>query len=413
MKGTLIVSSKQPVSLWRNLDYLLLWGGQTISNVGTGVSTIAYPLLVLAVTGSPAQAGFISAARALIYAILVLPAGALVDRWDRKQAMIICDLGRALSLGSIALAAALGHLTLPLLYVTSMVEVTLGTFFNIAEVSCLPQVVAREQLPSAMGRVQATDGIATLLGPPLGGVLFSMRALLPFLADALSYVVSVASLFFIRTSFQEQRSMKARRIHEEIVEGLRWVWRQPLIRAMAFITGVNVFCGAGYILIIIVIAQLQHAPDSVIGLIFGIGGVGGILGSLLVGPVQKRLSFAQIIVGTLWLTVVFWFALVALPGPILLGLITAALLFITPFYNAVYIGYRLALTPDALRGRVNSVARLIAFGFSPLGLALTGISLQYAGARITVLLAVGVQVILAVVAMANSSIRRARPLAET
>lgn len=402
----------KPVSLWRNLDYLLLWSGQTISNVGTGVSTIAYPLLVLTVTGSPAQAGFISAARALIYAILVLPAGALVDRLDRKRAMIICDVGRALSLGSIALAAALGHLTLTLLYATSVVEVALGTFFNIAEVSCLPQVVAKEQLPAAMGRVQATDGIATLLGPPLGGVLFAVRALLPFLADAVSYVASIASLFFIRTSFQELRGVKARRMHEEIIEGLRWVWQQPLIRAMAFITGVNVFCGAGYTLIIIIIAQLHHAPDSVIGLIFGFGGAGGILGSLLVGPIQKRLNFAQIIVGTLWLTALFWFALVALPEPILLGLITAALFFIVPFYNAVYIGYRLALTPDALRGRVNSVARLIAFGFSPLGLALTGISLQYAGARITVLLAVGVQAFLALVAMLNGAIRHARPLAE-
>lgn len=402
----------KPVSLWRNRDYLMLWGGQTISNVGTGVSTIAYPLLVLAVTGSPAQAGFISAARALIYAILVLPAGALVDRWDRKRAMMICDIGRALSLGSIALAAALGHLTLALLYASSAVEVTLGTFFNIAEVSCLPQVVAKEQLPDAMGRVQATDGIATLLGPPLGGALFAVRALLPFLADAVSYVVSVASLFFIRTSFQELRDVKARHIHVEIVEGLRWVWQQPLIRAMAFITGANVFCGAGYTLIIIVIAQMHHAPDSVIGLIFGLGGAGGILGSLLVGPVQKRLKFAQIIVGTLWLTATFWFALIILPGPILLGLITAALFFIIPFYNTVYISYRLALTPDALRGRVNSVARLIAFGFSPVGLALTGILLQYAGARITVLLAVGVQALLALVATLNGAIRRARPLTE-
>lgn len=406
------MASSKPVSLWRNLDYLLLWSGQTISNVGTGVSTIAYPLLVLAVTGSPAQAGFISAARALIYAILVLPAGALVDRWDRKRAMIICDVGRALSLGSIALAAALGHLTLTLLYATSVVEVALGTFFNIAEVSCLPQVVAKEQLPDAMGRVQATDGIATLLGPPLGGVLFAVRALLPFLADALSYVVSIASLFFIRTSFQEQRSEKSRRMHEEIIEGLRWVWQQPLIRAMAFITGVNVFCGAGYTLIIIIIAQLHHAPDSVIGLIFGFGGAGGILGSVLVGPAQKRLSFAQIIVGTLWITALFWFALVALPEPILLGLITALLFFMVPFYNTAYISYRLALTPDALRGRVNSVARLIAFGFSPLGLALTGISLQYAGPRITVLIAVGVQALLALVATLNGAIRRARPLAE-
>lgn len=407
-----MASTKQPVSLWRNLDYLLLWGGQTVSTIGTGVSTIAYPLLVLLVTGSPAQAGFISALRALVYVVLVLPAGALLDRWDRKQVMIICDMGRALSLGSIAFVAAFGHVTLLQLYITSLVEVALGTFFNIAEISCIPQVVAKEQLPSAMGRVQATDGIASLIGPPLGGTLFVLSSLFPFLADAVSYVVSVGTLLFIRTSFQEKHSKAVRHLHIEIAEGLRWLWREPLIRSMAFITGVNVFCGAGYTLIIIIIAQLHHASDSTIGLIFGIGGVGGILGSLLVGATQKRLSFAQIVVGTLWLTALFWSGLIVLPDALLLGLITATLFFITPFYNTIYISYRLALTPDALRGRVNSVARLMGFGLAPLGLALTGILLQVSGPQITLLLLIGVQVVLAVVATMNKPIRQAGPLAE-
>jgi predicted MFS family arabinose efflux permease len=406
-------STNRPGSLWHNLDYLLLWGGQTVSEIGTGVSTIAYPLLVLATTNSPAQAGLISAARTLVYVMLVLPAGALVDRWDRKRLMIICDMGRALSLGSVALAALSGHLTLALLYVTSIVEATLGTFFNIAEVSCLPQVVTKEQLPAAMGRTQATAGIATLLGPPLGGLLFSLRSLLPFLADAVSYIVSVGSLFLIRTSFQEQRSTVTRHLRREIMEGLRWVWHQPLIRSMALITGANVFCGSGYTLIIIIIAQLHHASDSTIGLIFGIGGAGTILGSLLVGSVLKRLSFAQIIVGMLWLTALFWLTLVALPGPLLLGLITAALFFMIPFYNTAYVSYRLALTPDALRGRVNSVARLIANGLAPLGLAFTGFMLQAVGPQFILLLLVGLQAGLALVATLNTAIRQAHSLKET
>ena len=405
-------STKQSISLWRNPDYLLLWGGQTVSDIGTGISTLAYPLLVLATMHSPAQAGLISAARTLVYVVLVLQAGALVDRWDRKRLMILCDAGRAFSLGSVALAALTGHLTLVLLYVTSVVEATLGTFFNIAEVSCLPQVVSQEQLPAAMGRTQATAGIATLLGPPLGGLLFSLRSSLPFLADAVSYVGSVGSLFFIRTSFQEQRKALKRHLRREIMEGLRWVWRQPLIRSMALITGVNVFCGSGYTLILIIIAQAHHMPDNVIGLIFGIGGIGGILGSLLVGAVQKRLSFAQIIAGVLWLTALDWAALIALPGAFWLSLITAALFFLIPFYNTAYISYRLALTPDALRGRVNSVARLIANGLAPLGLAFTGIMLQATGPQITLILLVGVQVALALVATMNTAIQQARSLAE-
>lgn len=398
--------------MWRNLDYMLLWGGQTVSNIGTGVSTIAYPLLVLAVTGSPAQAGFISAARSLVYVILVMPAGALVDRWDRKLAMISCDILRGVSLVSIAVAAALGHLTLEQLYITSVIEAAAGTFFNIAEVSCLPQVVAREQLPAAMGRVSATDGIATLLGPSLGGFLFAARRLLPFLADAVSYTVSVGSLFLIRTKFQERRIAVRRRLHEEIVEGLRWVWGQPLIRLLAAISCINIFCGSGITLIVIVIAQLHHAPANVIGLIFGIGGVGGILGSLSVGFITKRLSFAQVIISVLWLYVLFWLLLALLPSPLLLGMIIAAMLFIGPLYSTLSISYRLALTPDALRGRVNSVARLIAFGCAPLGLALTGVLLQYVGPQVTVLLSAAAQALLALAAIVNNPIRHARPLTE-
>src|SRR6266516_6961672 len=90
---------KRPVPLWRNRDYVLLWSGQMISSVGTRVSMLAFPLLVLAINHSPAQAGLIGAMRALPYALLILPAGALVDRWNRKRVMILCDIGRAIALG--------------------------------------------------------------------------------------------------------------------------------------------------------------------------------------------------------------------------------------------------------------------------------------------------------------------------
>src|SRR5579883_1500570 len=108
-------TSNRPASLWRNRDYLLLWGGQTLSNI-SGVSRIAYPLLVLAITGSPAQAGLIGALRALMYIVLILPAGALLDRWNRKQVMLICDTARAIGMASIPVAALTGYLTLAQLY---------------------------------------------------------------------------------------------------------------------------------------------------------------------------------------------------------------------------------------------------------------------------------------------------------
>src|SRR5438105_1203498 len=136
-------SSRRPASLWRNYDYLLLWSGQIISSIGTQVSDLAFPFLVLALTNSPAQAGFVGAAGMLPYLLFSLPAGALVDRWNRKRVMILCDSGRALSLGSIPLAFALGRLTLAQLYIVSLIEGTLFVFFNIAEVASLPRIVRK------------------------------------------------------------------------------------------------------------------------------------------------------------------------------------------------------------------------------------------------------------------------------
>src|SRR5215831_11349532 len=114
-----------PLPLWRNPDYLLLWGGQSISDIGSRVSLLALPLLMLALTHSPAQAGLLGALRGLPNLLFGLPAGAFIDRWNRKRVMLFCDSGRALALGSIPLAYVLGHLTLAQLYLVSFIEGTL------------------------------------------------------------------------------------------------------------------------------------------------------------------------------------------------------------------------------------------------------------------------------------------------
>src|SRR5262249_26294928 len=130
----------RPLSLWRNRDYLLLWGGQAVSSIGGEASNLAFPLLILALTHSPAQAGFVSALRSLAYLLLGLPAGALIDRWDRKRTMILCDVGRALVLGSIPLALVFGRLSMAQIYLVSLVEGALYVFFSLAETAALPRV---------------------------------------------------------------------------------------------------------------------------------------------------------------------------------------------------------------------------------------------------------------------------------
>jgi MFS family permease len=404
-------AGSHPTSLWRNRDYLLLWSGQIISSVGTQVSGLAFPLLALLLTASPAQAGFMGALRAVPYLFLSLPVGALVDRWDRKRVMILCDSGRALTLGSIPLVYILyGTVPVAQLYLAALIEGTLFVFFNIAEVACLPRVVPKEQLAAATGQNQAVEGTASLIGPPLSGILYAASHLLPFLADAISYVFSVISLSLIRTSFQGERTAERRKLRVEISEGLLWLWRQPLIRFLAFITGGLDLTGSGFGLIIIVLAQQQGANAPVIGLIFTIGSIGIIIGSLIGAPVQKRFRFGPVVIATMWIqTLVFPLFAIA-PTPLLLGVVSAAFFVVFPVFNVTVLSYRLALIPDALQGRVNSVVRMIAFGTIPLGQALTGVSLQYLGGVGTVLICAAGTLVLAILTTLDTHVRHARPI---
>jgi MFS family permease len=402
----------RPERLWRNRSYMLLWSGQAISTIGTEVSTVAFPLLVLLVTNSPAQAGLMGAVRALPYLFFSLPAGALVDRWDRKRVMMLCDTGRAIAIGSIPVALALNHLSLAQLYVVSAVEGSLFVFFNIAEVACLPRVVSKEQLPAATAQNAATDGTAALLGPALGGALFGLHALLPFVADAVSYAFSVVSLFFIPARFQGERKAEARRsLRAEIVEGLVWLWRQPLIRFIAVLTGVTNIPGIALI-VIVVAQQKMHASSLVVGLIFAIGGIGGIIGAAIAPWIQKRLRFDTVIIGMMWVWTLIFPLFALAPNPVWLGIVVSVTFVSAPVYNVVQLSYRLALIPDELQGRVNSVFRLIAFAGQPLGLAVTGFLLEAFSPLATVLIFMTLQLSMTLLATFNPHVRHARPLSE-
>jgi len=394
--------------LWRNRAYMLLWGGQLVSDLGGGVSGLAAPLLILALTNSPALAGVAGTVGALAYLIFALPAGALIDRWDRKRVMMLCDAGRALSLVTVPIAAALGRLTVWQLYATTAVESSLYVFFSIAQVAALPRVVPREQLAAASAQNTGGSVAATILAPSVGGFLYQAAGrTVPFLADAVSYAASVLSLALIRVPFQEQRTARPRRLRAEIAEGVAWLWRQPLIRYMAVLISGLRGVGAGQALVIIMLARHQHASPAVIGLIFSIGGVGGVAGAFLAPSIQRRFSFGQVTITALWVEALLWPCLALAPNPLLLGLVVAGLSVMGPAANAVQLGYRLSLIPDHLQGRVNSAFRLLAHACEPVGAAGTGILLEKAGGVATALIFSAVIVGLAVVTTLNGQVRTA------
>ena len=403
-----IATRSRTASLWRNRDLGLLISGQGISTAGSQISQLAFPLLILALTHSPVKAGIAGALRAIPYVLLSLPAGALVDRWNRKRLMIVCDAGRALALGSIPVAYALGHLTLAQVYAVTFIEGTLFVFFNLAETAALVRVVDHEHLPEATARNETMLNASYTVGQTLGGVLFSIGRSFPFLFDAVSYLVSVVSVSFMRTRFQEERGAAATRLVDEIREGVRWLWTHPLMRYLAFLTAAGVLIEQGYVLVIIVLAQRMHASSATIGLIFGAGGVCGIAASMLAARVQRRLGFRRVTLWTHW----FWAATVTLfllaPTPLALALVTALAFGILPFYGVAQYAYRLALIPDALQGRVNSVFRLALFMGPVIGQPLAGLLLQGVGVTATIWIFAGILAAVAFTATINPHLRQAK-----
>ena len=404
---TQVERRKRP-SIWRNRDYVLLWCGQAISDIGGSVSELALPLLVLTVTGSPAQAGIVAALRALPAMLVSLPAGALVDRWNRKRVMLFCEIGRFLSLASIPLALAFGHLIIYQLYITSLVEGTLKILFGLAYTASLAQVVARDQLTTAVAQEEVMEGTTALCGPSFSGLLFTIGRALPFLTDAISYAISIVTLLLIKTPFQGERKAAERRLLAEVREGLTWMWRQPFIRSMTLLMGTGALFLPGSTLIIIVLAQQRGASPFLIGCIFALGGVGSIAGSLLAPFFEKHLSVGQSVLLCRWMFALLWPLYALVPAPLLMGLVDFGIGFADPIEDVPYFSYRLLVIPEELRGRVISVCRLFPGVVRPLGLFLTGLLLQSIGGVPTLLISWIYLLLLALFVTGTRHIREAR-----
>ncbi len=394
-----------PPPLHRNRDFALLWSSQAVSVLGSQVSLPAYPLLVLAMTGSPALAGLVGFARTLPNLVLQLPAGVLVDRWDRKRLMIGCDAVRAVGLASVVLAIGLGRPTLAQLVVVAFVEGTMTVLFELAQPGAIRRVVPPEQISAAVSRNEARIRGAWLLGQPLGGFLFGLSRLAPFVADLVSYVVSLAGLTLMRADFQEERQAGRRHLLAEAREGVVWLWRHPFLRtAVLLLGGANLGLQA-LVLVLIVVARGHGAPPAVVGVMLGGVGVGGLAGAMVAVGLQQRLSARVILTGATWV----WAGLMPLvaltANPYLLGALLALMTSVGPALNVVVGTFQLRLVPDALLGRVTSVALVVAFGAIPLGSLAAGLLLQWAGPLVTVLALAAWMLALALVATLSPGIR--------
>lgn len=390
------------VSLNRNREFTLLWTGQALSGLGSQISQVAYPLLVLAVTGSPAKAGIVGFALQLPIALLALPAGALADRVNRKRLMIACNAMRALALASIPIALAAGGLPYWLILLVAFIDGAGFVLTYVTERGAMRRLVPPEQLGEAVARNESRIFGAQLAGPPLGGLLFGIARALPFLVDAVSYAASTITMLLIPTDFQERRSAQPAGTPWE---GLRWLWKRPFLRLCALLFAASNPVFTGLYLLAVILAQHQHASAGLIGVMLGIAAAGGFIGAMLAPSLRRRLSPRVVLIGENWTIALAIPLLLVADNPVLIGVILAAAELITPVTNSIVVGFRVAMAPDRLQGRVQAASTLLSFSAGWLGPLAVGFLAQNAGTTAAILALTGWMLLIAVGATASRTFR--------
>lgn len=372
-------------TLRRNRDFTKLWIGEAVSTLGSRSSYVAYPLLVLALTGSATQAGLVGFARQLPLFLFQLPAGALADRWYRRRLMIACDAGRAAAMTGLAASLLLGKPSLVLIFVVAFVEGTLNVGFRPAESGALKQIVPAEELPTAVAANEARDNAAYLGGPSLGGFLFAVSRAAPFVADAASYLVSLACVVAIRRPLEEGRRPAGRRpLRRDVVEGLVWLWRQPFLRASLLLAGGTNLVSNALALFVILAARERGASPSVVGVMLTLVAAGGLAGAVAAPAIRRHVSARRIVLGLPWLYAALIPTFAFLPGALPLGVVFGVMIFLAPAWNAIVTGYAIAITPDGLQGRRASTDWLLSGSGVAVAPLLAGLLLGTLGASAAV-----------------------------
>ncbi|MGW4569187.1 MFS transporter [Streptomyces sp. NPDC004561] len=395
--------------LLRNRDFSLLLSSQLISAIGDQAQFMALPLVVLALTGSATQAGFVLGLGTVSFLAFGLVAGALVDRWDRKTTMIWCEAGRTVLTAGVVIADWLDRLTMPQLYATAVLAGILGTLFQVANTAALPNVVDAQQLPTALGYQQSAGSAVSILGAPLAGALYAVGRVVPFAVNAVSFAISAVSLCMMRARFQtERQEIRARaRITTEIREGVSRLWREPVVRFLTLVSAADkVRYGAGYLLIITLAQQLGSSPLW-IGVIFSGAAVGALAGALVSNRATRRFPLGHIAVVMLWLEAVMFPLYALAPNPLLLAVVAAGESLVAPVYAVAMTTHQLSITPDKLRGRVTSAVSTLTTGALSIGTLAGGALIGALGAKPLVWLCGAWLLALALLTTANRAVRQA------
>jgi predicted MFS family arabinose efflux permease len=406
--------------LWRNGDFVRLWSSLTITHFGGQVTFLALPLTAaLLLDATPFEMGVLIALEAAPFPLFGLFAGVLVDRLPKLPIIVWSDIARGVALLAVPACAWLGVLTMEVLYAVGfLVGVGAVTGWPAYQVF-MTERVGRKNLVEANAKIGVSDSAAQLVGPGMAGALIQwLTAPVAILIDALSFFFWAWCLRGIPPAPGDPPKMRARGLGAEIREGLSAIWRNPVLRALAWSISVwQVFRHACFAIMVLFAARELGFSAGHIGALWMLAGVGSLGAAAAVEPLNRRLGFGPAMLAGLLGTGVGWLVLAAAAGGDLLASTVFGLgLFVLDFCGMVffinYLTLRQAAAPDALLGRVVATMICVTVAAAPLGGLAGGWVAEHLGLRATLLIA-GLGAILLVPLVAwTSPLLRLRALGE-
>ena len=363
--------------------YWRLWTSSGVSNLADGMFKVALPLIAIQFTQSPTLIAGLAFAATLPWLLFALPAGALVDRLDRRRAMVGANSVRAALLAALVLAVVLDLGSIWVLYVVALCIGIAETIYDTSAQSILPQIVGRHQLSRANGRLYAAELTANqFIGPPVGGVLVAVGATVAFATPAALWIVAVGALLLVRGPFRIARE-KRTTMRADIAEGLRFLWRNRILRTLAIMTGMFNFASnaaaAVFVLYAVGPESAMGLTEVAFGLLLTVTAVGSLLGSFFADRVEQALGRARSLVLSILGGTLFVGMPAVTDNPYLIGAAFFVGGITIVIWNVIVVSLRQRISPDRLLGRVNSAYRLVAWGTMPLGAVAGGVLAQLLG----------------------------------
>lgn len=366
----------RPPSIWRNRDYMGWWIGTTISSLGSSLSGIAFPLLMLYETGSVAKAGVIAACENVGRLITLLIGGVLADRVSRKLIMVTVPLVQAAAVGGVVPLVVTHHVSVYTLGAVAAVQGLTNGLGSGAVLPALKRIVPAEQFPMVSATRQARDEAAGLVGPPLGGVLFGIARWAPFLGDGLSFLAAALGAALIRTPLgpdREENASEREPMRRQLAEGFRFVRSNAYMRFVA--PWAAIINGLLMALLLLFLALIRHRGGGpvAVGVVNSIGSIGAVAGALASPWLMKKVPGRTLVIVASWLLAAGVVAAAYVPRPWEIGAVFALVFIFVPPLNTVFNVYEMKIVPDELYGRVSALISFLCSALMWIGPIVAGV----------------------------------------